>query len=177
MALFRYSHHEFIPKKIFSTSALLSLIAIFILSCSGNHLICDSQYRETTEKAFNQRKHLAINRDTALFSVFNQKLSLKQSEALKFLYAYMPLSDLADYNGNFFLANADISLRSKSETAWGKDIPEEVFLHYVLPCRIKVILNCNHLIKIQFLNIIFILPWHDLKVDSIIPLNMISTGR
>ena len=122
-------------KKIFSTSALLSLIAIFILSCSGNHLICDSQYRETTEKAFNQRKHLAINRDTALFSVFNQKLSLKQSEALKFLYAYMPLSDLADYNGNFFLANADMSLRSKSETAWGKDIPEEVFLHYVLQCR------------------------------------------
>ena len=50
---------------------------------------------------------------------------------------------------NFFLANADISLRSKSETAWGKDIPEEVFLHYVLPCRIKVILNCNHLIKIS----------------------------
>jgi len=107
-------------KKIFSTSALLSLIAIFILSCSGNHLICDSQYRETTEKAFNQRKHLAINRDTALFSVFDQKLSLKQSEALKFLYAYMPLSDLADYNGNFFLANADMSLRSKSETGWEK---------------------------------------------------------
>jgi len=62
-------------KKIFSTSALLSLIAIFILSCSGNHLICDSQYRETTEKAFNQRKHLAINSKFFLEYVLNPRIA------------------------------------------------------------------------------------------------------
>ena len=49
----------------------------------------------------------------------------------------MPLSDLADYNGDFFLANADMSLRARKETTWGKDIPEDIFLHYVLPCRIN----------------------------------------
>ena len=49
----------------------------------------------------------------------------------------MPLSDLADYNGDFFLANINMSLRAQSETTWGKNIPEEIFLHYVLPCRIN----------------------------------------
>ncbi len=117
--------------------SVVVLITMIILSCSGNHLINDSQYLATTEKAFNQREHLAINRDSALFFVFNQHLSLQQSEALKFLYAFMPLNDLADYNGDFFLSNVDMSLRAKSETSWGKEIPEDVFLHYVLPCRIN----------------------------------------
>jgi transglutaminase-like putative cysteine protease len=119
-----------------SVSAL-ALLTLLILSCSGKHLINDSSYLAITEKAFNQRKQLAINRDSALFSVFSQNLSIKQSEALKFLYAFMPLSDLADYSGDFFLANINMSLRAQSDTKWGKDIPEEVFLHYVLPCRIN----------------------------------------
>ena len=49
----------------------------------------------------------------------------------------MPLSDLADYDGEFFLANVNISLRALDESPWGKDIPEEIFLHYVLPCRVN----------------------------------------
>jgi transglutaminase-like putative cysteine protease len=116
---------------------VLLFITMFICSCSNIHLINNKQYLEDTEKAFNKRKSLANNRDSALFSVFKQNLSLKQSEALKFLYAYMPLSDLADYDGNFFLANSDISLRTQSEAKWGKDIPEDIFLHYVLPFRIN----------------------------------------
>ena len=118
-------------------STILALIIILLSSCSNNHLINNSQYRKITEKRFNKKKYLAVKRDSALFFVFNQNLSTKQSEALKFLYAYMPLSDLADYNGDFFLANINMSLSAQSETKWGKDIPEEVFLHYVLPCRIN----------------------------------------
>ena len=117
---------------------LLSLLIMLLLaSCSGNHLINNKQYLKLTAEAFSERKKLAINRDSALFSVFKKDLSEEQSEALMFLYAYMPLSDLADYNGDFFLANADIALRTRKETKWGKDIPEDVFLHYVLPYRIN----------------------------------------
>ena len=32
----------------------------------------------------------------------------------------MPLNDLADYTGDFFLANADMALRSREETTMGK---------------------------------------------------------
>lgn len=116
---------------------ILLLTATFIYSCSKDHLINNKQYLAGTESAFNKRRILADKRDTELFSVFKLNLSLKQTEALEFLFAYMPLSDLADYNGKFFLDNADISLRTRSEAKWGKDIPEEIFLHYVLPFRIN----------------------------------------
>ena len=110
---------------------------MLLVSCSENHLIKNSEYLAATEKAFEHKKELAVKRDSALFSVFNQKLSSEQSEALKFLYAYMPLNDLADYNGDFFLANVNFSLRSRKETIWGNEIPEEIFLHYVLPYRVN----------------------------------------
>ena len=115
---------------------IFALITIILMSCSGNHLIHDQKYLLATERAFDQRKHL-INRDSAFTRVFNKKLSPERSEALKFLYAYMPLSDQADYDCDFFLNNVDISLRARSEIKWGKKIPEEIFLHYVLPCRVN----------------------------------------
>ncbi len=114
---------------------ILSLYAV--CGCSGEHLINDREYREVTENAFIEKTNLAANRKEQLFAVFGNDLSLKQSEALKFLYAYMPLCDLADYNGEFFLANVNYSLRTIEETPWGKKIPEDIFLHYVLPPRIN----------------------------------------
>ncbi len=90
-------------------SSLFLVIMLFV-SCSRSHLITNNEYRAITEKAFSQRKLLSVKRDSALFTVFRQKISVEQAEALKFLYAFMPLSDLADYNGDFFLANADKSL-------------------------------------------------------------------
>jgi len=104
--------------------------------CSGNHLINNKEYRSKVESSFKEREHLAQNRKDQLFNVFGSGLSLQQEEALKFLFAYMPLSDLADYNGDFFLANANIALKTRKESTWGKSIPEEIFLHYVLPFRI-----------------------------------------
>ena len=113
------------------------LFTLLLMSCTGNHLIHDQKYLLDTERAFNQRKYLLKIRDSSFSRVFNRKLSHERSEAVKFLYAYMPLSDLADYNCEFFLDNADIALRARSETKWGKEIPEEIFLHYVLPCRVN----------------------------------------
>jgi len=104
--------------------------------CSGNHLINNKEYRSKVESSFKEREHLAQNRKDKLFNVFGSGLSLQQEEALKFLFAYMPLCDLADYNGDFFLANANIALKTRKESTWGKGIPEDIFLHYVLPLRI-----------------------------------------
>ena len=103
---------------------------------SGNHLINNKEYRSKVESSFKEREQLAHHRKDKLFNVFGSGLSLQQEEALKFLFAYMPLCDLADYNGDFFLANANIALKTRKESPWGKNIPEEIFLHYVLPFRI-----------------------------------------
>lgn len=113
-----------------------TLIAL-ISGCNSNHLINNKEYLAVVGKSFDERKELVKSREAELFRVFDLKLSVKQTEALKFLYAFMPLSDLADYSGVFFLANINMSLRAKEETPWSKDIPEEIFLHYVLPCRVN----------------------------------------
>jgi len=119
-----------------SFNYLFACSIIFISSCSGTHLIDNKEYRSKVESSFKEREHLAQNRKDKLFNVFGSGLSLQQEEALKFLFAYMPLSDLADYNGDFFLANANIALKTRKESTWGKSIPEDIFLHYVLPFRI-----------------------------------------
>lgn len=116
---------------------LLALSIVLSSSCTNQHLITSNEYRKVVEKSFNERNKLAGNREKKLFSVFDQKLSVKETEALKYLFAFMPLSDLADYSGDYFLANANLSLRSRDETPWGKEIPEEIFLHYVLPVRVN----------------------------------------
>jgi transglutaminase-like putative cysteine protease len=114
-----------------------ALIIALSPACTGKHLITDKEYMNLVEESFNQRSQLAANRTADLFSVLNDRLSLEQTEALKFLYAFMPLSDLADYDGEFFLANANMALRSRKESPWGKDIPDDIFLHYVLPVRVN----------------------------------------
>jgi hypothetical protein len=112
-------------------------IVITFCSCTGDHLINDTAYRLKVENDFIKRREVAALKAGELFSPFSEQLSAEQIEALQFLFAYMPLSDLADYDGSFFLKNADLALRSRYETGFGKDIPENIFLHYVLPPRVN----------------------------------------
>jgi transglutaminase-like putative cysteine protease len=112
-------------------------LCLLLNSCSADHLITDEKYRLKVENDFSERESLAEGRKDQLFDIFDEKLSERQVEAMKFLFAYMPLSDLADYTGQFFLANADLSLKTLSDRKWGKQIPEQIFLHYVLPLRVN----------------------------------------
>ena len=56
---------------------------------------------------------------------------------LKYLFAYMPLSDFADYDFEFFQRQVEYALLAKETFPWSKDIPEDIFRHYVLPPRIN----------------------------------------
>ena len=116
---------------------LILLIALLCFSCGDKHLITDNNYREKVEKRFNERKDFAASRSEKLFGVFDQNLSTEEKEALQFLYAYMPLCDLADYNGEFFLQLVKYSLKARDTFKWGKDVPEEIFRHFVLPYRVN----------------------------------------
>jgi hypothetical protein len=114
------------------------LIGFGLESCNSNkHFISDKEYREKVELQFEKQKQLAINRDVQLFDVFKKELSIQETEALKFLYAYMPLSDLADYDGNFYLKNIQSSFKAKNFFSWGDDVPENLFRHFVLPVRVN----------------------------------------
>lgn len=117
---------------------IILLISIVILSCSNqNHFINDKEYLETVKSDFEKVKQIASNRQNELFSVFNENLSTEEKEALMFLYAYMPLNDLADYDGQFFLNNVRLALKTRETFNWGNQIPEDIFRHFVLPYRVN----------------------------------------
>jgi hypothetical protein len=71
--------------------------------------------------------------------LFLQKHPMQQEEKLlmEYLYAYMPLSDLVTYSPSFFDANVKQTLQTKQEMNWGTKIPENIFLHFVLPLRVN----------------------------------------
>jgi hypothetical protein len=117
---------------------LLLIPFMGITSCSrGKHFITDKSYRNKVEKQFKIQKELAKNRSLQLFGVFDLKLTLQEKEALEFLYAFMPLSDLADYKGEFWLSNIQASFAARDTFSWGKTIPEDIFRHFVLPLRVN----------------------------------------
>lgn len=118
-------------------NSFMAFLVISVISCNNNHLIKDRDYRDKTNNKFLERREIFSGREIGLFSVFDEDLDQEESEALIFLLAYMPLSDLADYGGHFFLKNIRLSLKAREQTHWGKLIPENIFLHYVLPIRVN----------------------------------------
>ena len=116
----------------------LHLLVLALLLCScGKHFINDKEYRRQVHKDFKARQELAQGRRDALFGVFKQSLTREEKEALEFLYAYMPLSDLADYDGDFFLQQVRGALKARETFSWGETIPEDIFRHFVLVYRVN----------------------------------------
>ncbi len=78
------------------------------------------------------------NERTELKALFDSdSVSEQEKDALKFLYAYMSLPDLADYSPEFFLRNVRSSLRAADELPWGDVVPDREFRHFVLPVRVN----------------------------------------
>jgi hypothetical protein len=125
--------------KIFTLSILLTILFLGN-SCKEKetHFLTDSAYREQVHEQFLKRKEEAKHRKDALFSVFEKEnLSLEQKEALEFLFAHMPLCDLADYDGEFYLEQVNAAFQARDYFAWGKTIPEDIFRHFVLVHRVN----------------------------------------
>lgn len=117
---------------------LLTLLTVFLMmvGCSKQqHFISDDTYRAEVEKDFQAKKEALPNGD--LFAVFNSQMTPEEKEALTFLYAYMPIGDITDYSGDFYLKNIRSSMKAQKEMPWGKQIPEVIFRHFVLPVRIN----------------------------------------
>jgi len=115
-------------------------MAFFISSCSptDQHFLKDEKYRTQVHEQFLKRKEMAAGRSQQLFSVLDKEgLTTEQREALEFLYAYMPLSDLADYDGAYFLGQVDAAFKARDYFSWGKDIPDDIFRHFVLVYRVN----------------------------------------
>jgi transglutaminase-like putative cysteine protease len=117
---------------------LPALVAMaMLLSCGNNHLIVDWSFRNDVTDDYRSRSEIYGSGRHDLFSLIDTIKGNSRREAVEFLLAYMPLSDLAVYDPAFLLANVELALRTRDEMAWGFDIPYDLFLHFVLPLRVN----------------------------------------
>ena len=82
-------------KKILIVAAA---VLAFVACQRDPHFITDKNYRNEVHADFEVRMA-----DFPMLEVRLDTLSTMEREAMEFLYAYMPLSDLADYEPSFYL--------------------------------------------------------------------------
>jgi hypothetical protein len=126
-------------KNIFKLFGILCVSAV-IFDTANAQLIKNTSTLANIEKQLKVQKELAKNREDEFFSILNSKNSNTNADELtayKFMLAYMPLSDLADYDASYFMENVKYSIKAKNEMPWGSQIPEDIFLHFVLPVRVN----------------------------------------
>lgn len=113
----------------------LSCVAVMTLGSCQRHFITDSSVRESVHEAFEARRAHFTQGD--IFAVFEQDMTTEEREAMEFLYSAMSSADMGDYEGEYFLDNVRMSLKAREQMAWGKDVPEDLFRHFVLPVRVN----------------------------------------
>ncbi|WP_300549375.1 transglutaminase domain-containing protein [uncultured Bacteroides sp.] len=114
----------------------VSFLAVTFFSCSEPHFLKDEAYRNQVLQDFEQKQKTLHHGN--LFSFFeNEDLSLAEREALMFLYAYMPIGDIADYHESYYLENVRLSEQIRKEMPWGKTVTDELYRHFVLPIRVN----------------------------------------
>lgn len=126
-------HIRFMNKK--HLFALLLTLLVWTGCNNQQHFITDASYRAEVENDFQTKQAALPNGD--LFEVFNEQMTPQEREALTFMYAYMPIGDITDYSGDFYLKNIRSSFLAQQEMPWGDSIPEDIFRHFVLPVRIN----------------------------------------
>lgn len=103
-------------------------------SLADGHFITDAAFRQTVEDAFQAKLNLIGKQ---FYELKGLAPTTEEQEALRFLYAYMPLADATDYTTAFYLDNVRMSLKARQEMPWGQHVPELLFRHFVLPMRVN----------------------------------------
>lgn len=122
--------------------------AIILASCQGDHFITDKAFRTQVKSDLEERlgssgrleQFFRVDYGRKCLSstdgfVEDTRLTTEETEALEFLYAYMPLADLTDYPTDYYLQNVRSSFRTREELGW--NVPERIFRHFVLPIRVN----------------------------------------
>ena len=115
-------------------SLLILLIALISLSTHAQHFITDTAYRQKVEQAWKEKMNTV---GWKFWQTKGEKPTNEEEEALKFLYAYMPIADITDYTKAYHLNNVRTALRTRKEMPWGNKVPELLFRHFVLPMRVN----------------------------------------
>ena len=115
------------------TLCIAGALAACFAGCTApasNHIISDEAFRAEVFERFDEKQELLGER-------FELPDDEYEAEALRFLYAYMPLADITDYPLSFHLQNVRASFTARDQMPWGRRVPELLFRHFVLPVRVN----------------------------------------
>ncbi len=111
-----------------SLFALLSAAAL-LAGCSPKPLVQSQELRADISTHLSER--------SAWLPELPAALNTNERQALEYLYAYMPVGDVGDYPVELYLKNVRASFDALGAMPWGKSLPNDLFLHYVLPVRVN----------------------------------------
>ncbi|MDF1559232.1 MAG: transglutaminase domain-containing protein [Bacteroidales bacterium] len=122
-------------KRIFRLQALIAMAVL--LSCSNSNLIVDKSFLENLADDYGARSEEYSSTRGDLFAMADTIGDEALREAVQFLLAYMPLSDISLLEPEYVVEHAAAALRTREEMTWGAEIPVDVFLHFVVPPRVN----------------------------------------
>ena len=81
--------------------------------------------------------YAAETADNRVIGINDQVYNLPgiEADALEFLYQAMPMSDRIMYKPEYHLRNVRLAIQAREEMPWGKNVPEDIWKHFVLPAR------------------------------------------
>ena len=112
----------------------VSLITITIPT-----LFAQTEYWAAVQQDFNGRGGISeeVRQHIGQYKVKSDIRSRDMAQYLTFLYAYMPQSDLADYDFDFFEQQVKIACEARESFSWGNNIPDDIFRHFVVVYRVN----------------------------------------
>lgn len=115
---------------------LLIMLTVTAVCSAQSQLLPDLKTRQQTENDLKWKEKQLPNGH--LFSILERKdLTNDEHDALSFLYAYMPESDIVDKTGDYFLNNVRLTLQACQEMPWGKILNPTLIRHFILPMRVN----------------------------------------
>ncbi len=85
-----------------------------------------------------QRDRFCNRAEEIFYDLENVQLTDEERDDLRFLIAYLPLGDAANSQISSILTQCvRYAHKAQDRFSWGEDIPEDVYMHFVLPHRVS----------------------------------------
>jgi len=118
---------------------LLTTIILLLCSVFATPLFAQKDYWAAVQQDYFNRKDIPeeVRDQVGMYNLKSAEQSRNIYRYLMFLYAYMPQSDLADYDFGFFEQQVKVAMEARNTFSWGKSIPDDIFRHFVVVYRVN----------------------------------------
>ena len=122
-------------RKIFF-SLILNFLVLTVLPINS---FAQNDYWAAVRQDYLNRSDISqeVRDQVGMYNLKSAEQSRSIYRYLMFLYAYMPQSDLADYDFSFFEQQVATALEARNTFSWGKTIPDDIFRHFVVVYRVN----------------------------------------